>query len=356
MNIVMVNDKIDMINSGDYKVLIRCLAEAYGIEDRTDEHIRMAEDIHRNFRESVGPDYENTDISSRHEALFKFSWEYGSRRNESRQNRVFDALKGLHSQCSDGDCYSFTGVYTILSMIEGLNIGVMLTEDCSKDDINHVTSFFNDGERTVQLENTSPNGFDVDPENYKKYGYVFKKHEPSVLVSTAYYNIGRGIVGRTIVPEETKKAMWYLEKAIEFDPSFYSPYLDLGLVHAILDNREFAFDSIEKARKINPNSSMVDGMRGNVNMFLKNFDEAKKDLYRAAVKNPMRHSILGRLADTELKCGNSKSAIVLAGLAISIEPDNKDYLTTQLHAHFELGNYTETNRLGALIKEKFSRN
>jgi tetratricopeptide (TPR) repeat protein len=343
-----IPDKRDIINGGDYKTLITCLAEAREDRSCSNDYILMAERVSNDFRKWAGAEYEEMNPTEKAEKLFHFTWDEINRIAEADYGAILGSLKDHYNGIATGNCRSFTGVYTILAMIEELDAGVLLSDDCNMDGTHHMRSFI-DGDQVIEIENTHPDGFDV---GNKEKDPVFKytKHGPASLVSLEFDSIGNEARRNG----DHKKAIECYKKSVFFDVTNYTPFMNLGITFSALGDFKRAMNYFDRAIEINPNASKIYNYRAEMFECMGDLNNARKDFWKALKLNPVSHHVLDQTAKLEVKFDNLETAAELSGLAFEIKPI-AGYLITQANIQMALGNYKKATEISKRALDRLEK-
>jgi len=136
------------------------------------------------------------------------------------------------------------------------------------------------------------------------------------LATTYYY---RGNVNRRL--ENLDQAVEDLQHALELDPNYKHPYIDLGLVEKNRKNYEQAIAYYDRALEIDPKFAKAYYNRGNVYWFQEQYDQAVMDYDQATDIDPDYHFAYVGRAWALYALGHDALALQNADKALEFHPD-----------------------------------
>jgi tetratricopeptide (TPR) repeat protein len=162
-------------------------------------------------------------------------------------------------------------------------------------------------------------------------------------------------------PKDLAKAEENMQKVVALMPNESRTHIMLGDVYRAQQNLEKALVSFQKAASLAPNDEQVYGKAGHVNVYLGNYDEARKDYEKSRVSSTYPANSLNAIAFTYLYegkhtegldyCKKQVSSLENAGLTADELMGSKiDMLDNCMWTAFYLGDAAETKALLAQIQ------
>ncbi|MCP4349388.1 MAG: tetratricopeptide repeat protein [Desulfobacterales bacterium] len=218
------------------------------------------------------------------------------------------------------------GIIIVAKVTVDTNIAKIKVNDLIKD-TEALTDYIKRGEREKEtlkkiekLENIDRNTRDLPPEKKKKIKRQYQKAyreldavEWDEKAAELFKN------GKFTNP---KKALFYINKAIELDPNWAVAYSHRGIAYASLGNYHRAIKELTKAIELDPNYTKARSNRGGYLIKIKKYDSAIKDLTNAINIDPTYAKSYTNRGAAYAKLGIFKLAINDLLEAINLEPDS----------------------------------
>ena len=127
--------------------------------------------------------------------------------------------------------------------------------------------------------------------------------------------------------EDNDKAMTELNKAIEIDPKFSSPYRLRGQVWSVKDEFQKALADFDKAIELEIDEIEVFVERGQTLFYLNEFERAIKDFDKALQENPKEKNVYNYRGISHYRLNHYEEAIRDLDQAIKIDPKDEVSMT-----------------------------
>jgi tetratricopeptide (TPR) repeat protein len=138
------------------------------------------------------------------------------------------------------------------------------------------------------------------------------------LSADDYYQKGNHLMARG----KYSKAIEFLSKAIDLDPTYTLAYRDRGLVKFLMSKFGTAIEDLTKAIELDQTDYSAYTIRGIVWEALKKYNEAIEDFSKAIVLNPTDISPYNNRGNAWASCGKHDNAVEDYSRAIEIDPEN----------------------------------
>ena len=272
---------IEEIKSGDDVSLERSLLVLSGLtaEQEIGDYRRKLDTIHEGYLESLAsrfpigapPRREHT-VVFRARALFEYLWNAKPRRCDGNVllKDVIDAQLSADPGQPVGSCVGLTSLYTVLGLREGLRLTVLTNGS-------HVLNRLTSDERTCNIENTDPLGFDGDLPDTSFVEY------PTVMIVAHVLN-GRGLAREKA--NDLAAAERDYTKAILVNPAYAAPHNNRGTVRFLRQDYALALADYERAMELD--RRMIEALfnRGLARIHMGTYREAADDFDRALKIDP----------------------------------------------------------------------
>lgn len=206
---------------------------------------------------------------SRAKLLFEYLWNTKPMRCNGNflLTDVIDAQLNPDINHKVGTCIGLTSLYTVLGLIEGLNLTILVNN-------NHILNRLKVDEIIYNIENTDPFGFNYD------LGDKFFVEQPLINLLAIVLN-SRGMVQEIL--ENLDGAIKDYDKAIKLNPEFVEAYCNRGIAKVAVGVYAGAIKDFDKAIEINPKYVDAYDSRGIAKERLSDLEGAMKD-HDAAIK------------------------------------------------------------------------
>jgi len=272
---------IEEIKSGDDVSLERSLLVISGLtaEQEIGDYRRKLDTIHNGYLESLAsrfpigapPRREHT-VVFRARALFEYLWNAKPRRCDGNVllKDVIDAQLSADPGQPVGSCVGLTSLYTVLGLREGLRLTVLTNGS-------HVLNRLTSDERTCNIENTDPLGFDWDLPDTSFVEY------PAVMILAHVLN-GRGLAREKA--NDPAAAEKDYTKAIHLNPAYATAYNNRGTIRFLRQDYVLALADYERAIDLDPRMVEAHFNRGLVRLHMGSYGEAADDFDRVLIRDP----------------------------------------------------------------------
>ena len=112
----------------------------------------------------------------------------------------------------------------------------------------------------------------------------------------------------------------FAKKAIELNPNFWQGYHNLIKILRELNKPIEAANIAEKAKNLFPNIHLFDGLLGDINADIGNFEEAKRNYKEAIIKAPNDDETLYTFANFLVGIGSKKESIKYLKKVLNVNP------------------------------------
>ena len=272
---------IEEIRAGEDVSLERSLVVISGLTGEQDfsEYRRRLDAIHEGYLKNVASRYpigapprREYTMFLRARALFDYLWNANPRRCDGNVllTDVIDAHLSADPRQPVGSCVGLTSLYTVLGLREGLRLTVLTNGS-------HVLNRLTSDERTCNIENTDPSGFDCELPDTSFVEY------PAVMIVAHVLN------GRGLAREKAKNfaaAENDYSKAIHLNPAYATAHNNRGTIRFLRQDYALALADYDRAIELDPPMVEAHFNRGLVQIHLGHYGEAAEDFDRVLAIHP----------------------------------------------------------------------
>ena len=272
---------IEEIRAGEDVSLERSLLVISGLtaEQEISGYRRKLDTIHEEYLKNVASRYpisapprREYTVFLRARALFEYLWNAKPRRCDGNVllTDVIDAHLSADPRQHVGSCVGLTSLYTVLGLREGLRLTVLTNGS-------HVLNRLTSDERTCNVENTDPLGFDcaIPDTSFVEY--------PAVMIVAHVLN------GRGLAREKAKNfaaAEKDYSKAIHLNPAYATAHNNRGTIRFLRQDYALALADYDRAIELDPPLFEAYFNRGLVQIHLGHYGGAAEDFDRVLANHP----------------------------------------------------------------------
>jgi tetratricopeptide (TPR) repeat protein len=266
---------IEKIRAGREVSLERSLLVISGLSAEQDlsDYRRKLDTIREGYLKNVASRYpiaapprREYTVFLRARALFEYLWNAKPRRCDGNVllTDVIDAHLSPDPGRYVGSCVGLTSLYTVLGLREDLRLTVLTNGS-------HVLNRLASDERTCNIENTDPLGFDWDLPDTSFVEY------PAVMILAHVLN-GRGLAREKA--NDPAAAEKDYTKAIHLNPAYATAHNNRGTIRFLRQDYALALADYERAIDFDPRMVEAHFNRGLVRLHMGSYGEAADDFDR----------------------------------------------------------------------------